>query len=247
MSISPCTYPRCDDGSGNPTLTTLGICEFCRERFHQVLGWLFDDYQTLKNNMPKPARTSAPGGGSAPTGFGHPAEWASNTAQELAAWATEVHNNLRGMIRGDDVYEIQQTMDERVRVMIAFTYLKKKFDTLCTWDQAGAVAAEANDMHHTIRRGLGQSRLVQRLPAPCPQCGACTLTKSPGYDTVTCGACAYRMTTQVYQLGATFALDDAKDDAQTARDELLAAFEESERRQHYTRIAGALSRLASDR
>lgn len=219
------------------------MCEFCRERFHQVMGWLYDDYQKLKTELPKPARTGGgSGGGSAPTGFGHPAEWASVTAQELAAWATEVHNNLRSTIRGDDTYEIKPTMDERVRVIIAFTYLKKKFDKLCTWDQAGAIAAEAGDLHNTIRRGLGQSRLVQRLAAPCPRCEALTLTKSPGYDTVTCSGCGYRMTGREYNIGALFALDDATGEAQSTRDDLLGAFE---RRQQHKRLHAALSRLAS--
>ena len=245
LNISPCTYPRCDDGEGNPALTTQGICEYCRERFHQVLGWLFEDYQTLKQSLPKPVRTAGNGGGTAPTGFGHPAEWASTTAQEIAAWATEVYNEFSEDNPISPQYLSNRT-DEQLRISITFGYLKRHFDALCEWDRAGIIATEANELHHTVRRGLGKTRLIERLAAPCPRCHAMTLTRSPGYDTVSCGGCGHRMLGREYELGAKWTLTETRDDAAIARDSVIAMLEHAEHQTLYARIATGISQLATD-
>lgn len=54
------------------------------------------------------------------------------------------------------------------------------------------------DLHHQTRRVAGRTRLVHRLPAPCPRCWYSALERPDGDDSITCTNCARRFTWDEY-------------------------------------------------
>jgi hypothetical protein len=52
--------------------------------------------------------------------------------------------------------------------------------------------ASLRNAHRRARMRLGKSRLVHRLPGDCSGCGAWSLLRDDGSDTVRCGACDRR-------------------------------------------------------
>lgn len=224
MSIGPCQYPRCNDGHGEPVLTTYGMCEDCQDRYARLLGWLRDDYVHLVTEFPKPASNGTPAGQApAKLGYGHPAEWASNEAQELAALLTEVHNNLDETL--GRALPLHRTTGEALRVAEAIRVLSLNIPALCNMPGAGDVADELNAAHGHIRRSLGQARLIHRLPTPCAKCGYRSLIRSPGQDSIECQNCGKRYTADDYARLLRYEVGAGLQDVAGQRDDAIAAYD----------------------
>jgi hypothetical protein len=54
-------------------------------------------------------------------------------------------------------------------------------------------------LHAAARSWLGLTRLVHEMPGECPDCGAITLRRDDGRETVYCALCAYRCTWDEYR------------------------------------------------
>ncbi|WP_417233503.1 hypothetical protein [Arthrobacter sp.] len=225
MNRGPCQYPTCNDGDGNPVLTTLTICEDCRPRYWTAIRRLVIDYVQLKANFPKPiSGTAAPDKRpSRPLSFGHPAEWASATAWEVAALLTEIHHNVAE--HNGDPDACQTRAAEPTRVNNALEYLSTHFESLCTMPAAGDVADEINTAHNQIRSRLGQTRRVEQLPTPCPRCNLRALTRTPGDDTVECRACTHRMTHDIYLAHTRHVAGETVTTIDNERDNLIAQYD----------------------
>lgn len=54
------------------------------------------------------------------------------------------------------------------------------------------------DLHHRTRAVAGRTRLVHRLPAPCPRCRCTALERPDGHDIITCQSCERRYSWDEY-------------------------------------------------
>lgn len=182
QSVSPCAYPGCRDQDGNARLTADVFCGPCQRRFQRLLSWLLLDYVTLRTQMPMPISTN-PVRASNSREYGHPREWASDTARDIADCLSLTEDALREHLR-------QPTVDARragevVRVKAASGFLTARFSSLLDYPDADHVAAELEELHRKIRSRLGLTRFVQRLPIACPFCETWALLRTVGE--VQCG------------------------------------------------------------
>lgn len=180
VQAPPCPYPRCwgVKGTENPSV----VCAACSRRFDRLLGYLEDDYRLLKTSMPRPVRRGEMVRGGARV-YGHPAEWASVTAAELADVLNWTEDALRDHLRMEP--PPHPGHDEARRVRHAVATLRACFNDLCDWEYAGQAAAELDELHGRIRGTLGQTRQVAHLPTPCPRCEVRAMTREvrrPAYD-----------------------------------------------------------------
>ena len=187
-AVSPCTHPRCDRGdNGNRQLVVGGgMCDPCRSRYRREIDWLALDYVTLKTGFPSPARRSDDGARHGKRdSFGHPAEWASDTARDIAQMLNWIEDGLREHLALEPPPHPGHA--EPRLIAHAHATLTARFDALCTYPDAEDSATEISDAHWKIRRALGQSRFVQHLPAPCPWCDTAALVREVG--SVSCREC----------------------------------------------------------
>lgn len=234
--IDECTFPGCRYGENNtPALTDAGMCHGCRNRLRRLIDDVVEDFATVKAYMPKPAARpqAVQQQGSGPKSFGHPAEWASVTATEIAQTLREQHGALaednRDSFPGNGSLHAHmrqvahgrppsRTADEVVIVQAAHAYLTEYFDLLCTFHGAADVAAELLDLHRRTRTALGHSRIRERLHAPCPHCDVAALVSFPGTPgaSIECANCGHvlrggRYPAYSHMMAITAAADIAAD------------------------------------
>lgn len=208
MNIGPCVYPRCNDGQGNPVLTSLGVCDQCRPRYSQTLTWLADDYATLRVGLPSPAVRGVRVRTGAREGFGHPAEWASDEARSVALLVNQIEDGLREYA-GQEPADHPGVFQDRLAFQ-GFGYLGLHFETLCTYPGAAVAATAIVDKHRTIRAGLGYTRQADKLPTPCPRCNTTGLVALGGkHTTIECQACGHRVRPEHYEFLTKVAADNA--------------------------------------
>lgn len=223
---APCVYPRCDDGSvrdeKTPRLTRNVICNNCRKRYAKTLDWLVQDYATIKHELPAPARR--PGDGSQHVSpkaksFGHPAQWASDAARKIADSLNWAEDDLRDYRR--DEPGVHPLVFEVHVVQRAYAYLTAHFEDLCTFPQAGDLAAYLTDLHGKMRSSLGQTRLAEHLPTPCPSCDVKALVRSVGQ--VECANCKRVIAEEQYPFLTRLIIDDLIKAYDTRREYVGAA------------------------
>lgn len=227
-----------DDETG-----TDQFCAGCQRRFRRLLDDVLLDFSALKAYMPKPVvrrqvvQQQASGGKS----FGHPAEWASVTAQEIAQTLRQQHaalaeenrdhfpgtTALSSYMRQVHAAPPARTADEVVIVRAAHKYLTDYFDVLCTFDGAPDIAQELHDLHRQVRNGLGHSQPRERLDAPCPHCRMLTLVRYPGAAgaPIECQNCGRQVRTDDYGQLVTVAAAVASDAIADAIDASIYAYD----------------------
>ena len=220
-AVSPCTHPRCDRGdNGNRQLVVGGgMCTPCRSRYRREIDWLVLDYVTLKTGFPSPARRSDDGARHAKRDwFGHPAEWASDTARDIAQMLNWVEDGLREYLALEPPPHPGHA--EPRLIAHAHATLTAQFDALCIYPAAEDSATEISDAHFKVRRALGYTKLMQPLPTPCLVCGVVALVRS--VDQVKCEACGKVVGEQHYGWLAGWIVDQAIHDYDTREAERLA-------------------------
>lgn len=215
-SIGPCKYPGCRDGDGNPRLTRDTICEPSRRHYRKILDRLAEEYVLLRVTLPKPVP---------PPGervmrivakvYGHPAEWASDTARAVADQLNDAHDSLADHLHHDP--PPHPGSREYGRVAHAHHYLTSWFDRLCTYPGAADTAEALHDLDRHIRRGLGKTDPRSFLPVPCPACDLLGLVRTvsavDGTDEVTCHACHERIPSERYAWWTRTLIGELVDDA----------------------------------
>lgn len=177
-AVSPCAYPRCRDENNNPRLTTDTFCQPCRNRYRRLLDWLREDYAKLAVLMPIPISKTASGCRTASTSFGHPAAWASDEKAAIAAILNATESALRKHCGHGEAPSPEKS--EPALVRHAWIYLTDRFEDLCTFPAAGDVAVELVDLHRRIYAGLGETRMAEKLPVPCPECDMVQMIRTVG-------------------------------------------------------------------
>ena len=223
QGISPCRYPGCRDGDGNPRLTQRTFCDRCENRYRKLIDWLVLDYVVLKRDMPAP--TANPGAGSGHQSqksktFGHPAEWASDTAGDIAAWLNWTEDHVRDVSGHEPPPHPGVREISRVRHAYLYLTTPAQFDTLCMFDAAEDVAIEVNDLHRKVRTALGYTRGVQSLPTPCPWCDTAALVRDVGQ--VECRECGKVVGEKLYPWLTGWIIDQLIEQYDTQRAEKLA-------------------------
>jgi ribosomal protein S27E len=208
-NISSCPYPGCRDSDGNPRLTRDVICDASRRHYATIIDRLVLHYVLLRATLPKPVP---------PPGervmrivareYGHPAEWASDTARSIADHFGETHEALAEHLHHRQPRGLRA---ESQRVSDAHHYMTVWFEQLCTWPAAGDTAEALVDLDRDVRRGLGKTDPQRHLPVPCPQCELLTLVRSldhAGTDEVECRACGHVIHAEHYGLWTRMLVDD---------------------------------------
>jgi hypothetical protein len=190
------------------------------KRLRQTLYWLALDWIHLRTDI-----ALSSGGGAQRTSnvkdYGHPAEWASDTARDivdkLTAWhdyvaeeRNETQPRRKLMRRTDDGDVWVYAVNEKQRLVKAWKYLEPRCEHLVELVDAEALK-ELPDLHHKIRRTLGQYVPKYTLPVPCPndECGLRTLMRvmGVGQEFITCDACGYTIKEAHYPLLIRMTLD----------------------------------------
>jgi hypothetical protein len=144
--------------------------------------------------------------------FGHPAEWASDRAAEIAAMFSEWHD-LVAEHRNETA---PPKGSEECRVVAAWKYLEPRFEQLVELVDAEALG-EIAELHRRVRSTLGLNNPPQNLPIPCPnvECGLLTLQRiiGVGRDFVACGNCDYTIKEEHYPFLVRMSLDTLIDAA----------------------------------
>lgn len=208
MAVRPCIHPRCRDSEGNPRLTTQTMCDPCRNHYRRQLGWLRDDYLFVKAFMPRPIASDTGRGGRKVT-YGHPNEWATDTARTIAKVLNKYEDDLREEL-GDPPPANIHTAPEAHIVAEAHRYLAARFPQLCTFTAAEGAAEDIHSLHGTIRAALGYNKQVQHLTGVrCPTCDYAALVRSVGQ--IDCENCGRIITETLYPLLTRIVLEESLD------------------------------------
>lgn len=175
-------------------------------KLRQTIYWLTLDWLYLTTHMPIPSTNDPTRRRSNAREYGHPAEWASTQAAEIADILTSWHDDLaehRGETRprkartrrkddGTDAWI--WAVNQRQRITTAWRYLEPRIEELCQLHDHETLE-ELPNLHYRIRRALGHTKPRYTLPVPCPStdCGLRTLERciGIGQDFIICGACGY--------------------------------------------------------
>lgn len=210
-NISPCAYPGCRDLDGNPRLTRDVICDASRRHYATVLDRLVLHYVLLRATLPAPV---------APPGervmrvvaktYGHPAEWASDTARAIADQLNDTHDGLAEHLHRDP--PPHPGSREPGRVAKAHQFLTVNFHDLCSWPAAGDTAEALHDLDRHVRSGLGKTDPRRFLPVPCPNCDLLGLVRTvdgdTGNDQVDCHGCGETIPSARYAWWTRTLLDE---------------------------------------
>lgn len=210
-AVAPCNHPQCHDLDGNPRLTTTIMCPGCQRRTRQTLDHLLLDYATLRTQYPTPT-SNTPTRRAPRREYGHPAEWASDTARHIADLLDLASEALRDHL-GHLPPPPRQRSETRV-INHAYTTLTTRLTDFCTQPGATDTITELNDLHHRIRAMLGHTRQRTLLPAPCPTCGSIGVTRTVNNDrsdTIECEHCGRTISEAEYGLYARILIDDLLD------------------------------------
>ena len=208
--LAACIYPNCRGTDDQPRWTTVGMCPGHLLRYAALLDWLVIDYVTLRTWYPSPAQRDAGARRGKPQSFGHPAEWASDHAANIAGILNETEHDLREWL--DMGAAVHQGHSEARRVQLAYLYTKPRVDVLATYPGASAKIVELDELHHHYRRAMGYTRKIQYLPCPCPSCDLRSLAMRFGdEESISCGSCGRIISQAEYSLFTRIVIDDLID------------------------------------
>lgn len=223
--VGPCQYPLCDDGHGEPCLTTQNMCARCRRQYWKRLEWLVLDYVALKTALPSPVRSERGRPSGQGKSFGHPAAWASDTAAEIAHLLNNIEDDLRDQ-RGDEPPPNRNTVSEARLVVHAWNYLANRFEALCVHPAAIDLADEIVALHSRIRGAMGYRKHFRKLPIRCPGCqelDSLTVGDGEGTDRINCDACGEFIPEERLEFFIRYVAREALDELLDASDAMEAA------------------------
>ena len=215
-TVRPCIHPWCTRNGHDPELTRGTMCPPCRRHYRREIDWLVIDYVTIKHNLPQPITNTENTRRTSSRTYGHPAEWASDQAELIAAALNQTEDALREHLGHTPA--LPEKASETRRVNAAYRYLTDQFDALTTYPDARDTAVYLHDLHANNRRALGLTRLYQRLSVPCPDCDTASLVRSVGL--ITCGDCGREIREEHFGLFARLALDSLIAEYDTRTQEL---------------------------
>ncbi|PXY25159.1 hypothetical protein BAY59_24345 [Prauserella coralliicola] len=187
--------------------TEFGLCPTCTRHVERAIAELPRDYVELSLQLGKtgsPVGDKVSGSRDTPTpirlgveatmrAIAHEAQvWAESVGEVLnTAWDTQTARDSRP---GAVLQRACTLLAGSVSALLAL----RGVDHLVGDDRDGYVPVTRDgvdgalvlaDLHQRARFILGKTRIVHRLPAPCPRCESTALERPDGSDTITCSAC----------------------------------------------------------
>ncbi|MEV8372979.1 hypothetical protein AB0P21_09595 [Kribbella sp. NPDC056861] len=205
-----CRAARCTGPDGLPRHLPDErlVCDGCAERGRADIAGLPRRYAALRVALryrgTAGEKISGPGFASSP-----PLRAAALSCMEdLTAWATLTDSKVR---------EAMSWRSRPYNMMRPAKALVEASQSLLTlWHRAliyepGIVAVDGSfRLRVRADQILGWSRLVHRLPAPCPYCDTLTLVRDDGKDFVRCTACRRNWREAEYRLFVRMLVDEAR-------------------------------------
>jgi len=206
-------------------MTTDTICPSCRRRYRRVLGWLGEDYATIRATMQMPVGVAKGRRGKA-VSWGHPAAWASDMLVLIEDVLNAIEDNLREH-SGHGQAPDPETTRGPFRVQHALGYFDAAFDGLCSFPDAADSAGELVDLHRVAYVGLGMARFREKLPVPCqnPDCSARQLFREVGR--VYCAECGEAWPEDNYPRLTLIVAGEIRDERDRLLDEYAARHAET--------------------
>lgn len=200
-TVARCAHPDCKRDRGEAAYTELGVCEPCQRRVARALDRVVMDWVTLHATLPAPNKGEKQRTAKVKE-YGHPAEWASVMAADIAECLNAAHDSLADTL--GQTPPPHPGASEVVRVRAAYKYLSVRIVELCRTVYAADLITEWIDLHAKVRGQLGLSRPRIAVPMPCPQCEVAALVRISdfGGDWIECGNCQTTITTSHYRFYA---------------------------------------------
>lgn len=177
------------------------MCARSRRHYWNRVQGLVALYAEIKTAMPSLTRGEVSSSGTSKS-FGHPAQWASDTAREIARLLNDLEDDLRDTL-GHAPPPNEHTTSEARMVDHAWKYISNRFDALCTHPAAGDLAQGVLDLHSRIRGAMGYRRRFRYLPGvPCRACdvvGYMVAGDGEGSDRITCEKCDAELPPQLVE------------------------------------------------
>lgn len=197
-----------DDGAkqGAQIEQETGLCASCRRNLARTLAALPRDYVELALVLGR----SDQAGGEPITGtpeapiplrcdveaiqaeMTHEAMcWAESTAEQLnITMDTQLSRNSRP---GANLDHSCRLLARAVDTLLALRQAEHvgwvNGNRAVVWRDGVEGAVLLLDLHHRARHLLGRTRLVHRLPAPCPRCERLALERADGSEAIWCASC----------------------------------------------------------
>lgn len=194
------------------------------KRLRQTMYWLALDWIHLREMEPVVSvqRFQDIARSSNVKDYGHPQEWASDSARDIVDKLSGWHDYLAehrderrppfGVAFGSTGFRsrIETQQVEQLRLVAAWKYLEPRCEQLVQLVDLEALK-ELPDLHNKIRSALGQYVPKYTIPVPCPndECGLRTLMRvmGIGQDFITCDSCGYTIKDSYYPLLVKMTLD----------------------------------------
>lgn len=190
-----------------------GLCDTCSRHVERALGELPTDYVTLSTLL-----------GNGRTAGGEPIKMTRDLpvpirlhieslqrdmVREATSWAASVANVLNiewSVSNARSGWQLDRASRLLLRAQNVFLALRDEKHIVWQYGRRVMVARDGLDgalsflrLHHLARMYMGQTRLVHRLPVPCPRCEAMGLEREDGQDNIDCTACSTRFTWAEYE------------------------------------------------
>lgn len=201
---------------GAPINAAEGLCHTCTRQLHRAIVDMPRDYLDLESaltgirdglrqvvggtpELPVPISLTIE---AAQAELLHEAQcWAESTAEVIGVWwdTQRAQHSRPGIV-------LERAKRLLTGGLSAFLALRNVVHTAwacgewVTLDRDGLDGAIVLfDLHHRARTLTGLTRLVNRLPTPCPRCERVALERADGSETITCAACGRPYTWNEYR------------------------------------------------
>lgn len=193
---------------GGAILTPEGLCEGCTRRVASALAELPTDYVELNlllasgesgifsdmvtgtRELPIPIRVSVE---ALQASIVHETQaWAEPVAERLGVdWDTARVAHCRP---GHTLQRASQLLANAVGTLLALPAQEYRHHSTGEWHELDGIdgAIELLRLHDLVRFVAGKTKLVHRLPAPCPRCERMSLVRHNGSEVVQCEGCGVR-------------------------------------------------------
>lgn len=177
--------------------------------YARLLDQLVLDYVLLRQTFPTPITARTRTAPKASREYGHPAQWASDTARAIADCLDATNEALRDHL--GHLPPPHRNRDETRVINHAYRSLKARIQELANFPGTDAFHEEATHIHHQIRRALGQTRQRKALALPCPNCQWLPVFRTvydDRRDTIECHNCGHEIKENEYGLYARILVDE---------------------------------------
>lgn len=213
---------------GGPILTHAGLCDACARRVEQALAELPVDYVELHHllasgesgltevivsgseELKVPLRLSVE---ALQSSMVHESvSWAEPVAERLGIdWDSDAAKHSRP---GFVLQRASRLLGNALDALLALPGQEYRHHSSGEWVERDGIggALELLRLHDLTRFAAGKTKLIHRLPAPCPRCEAMTLVRHNGDDQVQCEQCGVRWPEKDYRRLTLVLADDCRDE-----------------------------------